>query len=69
MIAHIRFLIEDFQIWWEKMMWESSPERKELATLRIAAHKKAMKEGLPSPYFHPEKYDINWELLPELRQR
>lgn len=69
MIARIRSFIEDLQIEWEQLMWESSPERKELATLRIAAHEKAIKEGLPNPYIHPEKYDTDWELLPEWAPR
>ena len=62
-------MIEDLQVWWEKMMWISSPEHKENVSLRLAAHRKAMETGFPSPYTHPEKYDFNWKPLPELAKR
>ena len=43
------------------MMWQSSPERKEMVTLRLAAHEEAMREGYESPYTDPENYDMSWK--------
>ena len=61
MIQRIQFLIEDAKAWWEEQMWLASPERKELASMRLAAHKKAVKEGYDSPYVNPDNYNANWE--------
>ena len=49
-------LISRIQMWYDNFMWEYGPERKLLATGRLAAHEKAMKTGKHSPYTHPEEY-------------
>ena len=45
---------------WDELMWQCSPERQEMATMRLAAHEKAMKEGYQSPYTHPDDYKMDW---------
>ena len=67
MIDRIRDFFEELQIEWEEWMWKNSPERKELARLRLAAHRLAMKEGRNSPYTHPEDYADNWTPLKKLQ--
>ena len=56
-------MLEDLKIWWEELMYKCSSERKELAVLRLAAHKTALEKNLPSPYTNPELYDYNWNYL------
>ena len=63
MINKIRNFINELRFEWDEFIWKNSPERKELARLRLIAHRKAMKEGLPSPYTDPEKYNMDWELI------
>lgn len=58
MFDNLRLFFEKLQIEWEEFWWKCSPERKELAHLRITAHQLAMKEGRNSPYTHPEEYDF-----------
>ena len=51
-------LLDQLKQWYFEIMWQASPERKQLAHDKLAAHDKAMKEGRESPYTHPEKYDF-----------
>lgn len=67
MIQRIKDFFEDLRMDWEEWMWKCSPERKELAHLRITAHQLAMKEGRNSPYTHPEDYTDNWTPLKKLQ--
>ena len=69
MIERIKFLYQDLQYKWEDMTWQFSPERKEIAHLRLTAHEKAVKEGYVSPYVDPEQYTSDWEPLPHLTKR
>ena len=57
----LRELLTNLSDEWDEMMWKASPERKENAKLRLAAHDKALKEGYDSPYVDPDNYDINWK--------
>ena len=57
----MRELLDEIKQWWEEMKWQSSPGHKEMVTLRLAAHNKAVKEGYASPYVDPDNYDMNWE--------
>ena len=59
--APLRELLEDISEEWQNLMWQCSPERQEVASLRLAAHEKAMKEGYQSPYTDPDDFNINWE--------
>ena len=56
-LEKIQDLKTDLQVWYDDWLWKNSPERRELATKRIYAHEKAMREGRNSPYTHPEEYD------------
>ena len=67
MIDRIRDFFEELQIDWESWMWKNSPDRKELAGLKIAAHELALEEGRNSPYTHPEDYSDNWTPLKKLQ--
>ena len=67
MIERIKLLYQDLQYEWEEMMWKASPERKELAHLRLIAHEKAVKEGYVSPYVDPEQYTPEWVPKTKLR--
>ena len=58
MIKKIRLFIEECRDIYEEWSWKISPERKELASERLAAHELALKEGRPSPYRNPELYDL-----------
>ena len=66
--APLRQLLEEIYEEWDHMMWTCSPERKEMATMRLAAHEKAMKEGYQSPYTDPDDYDMAWNPIVK-RQR
>ena len=57
-MTNLRDLWLQLQMEWEEAVWQSSPERLELAQKRLALHRKAMKEGLDSPYTNPEKYNF-----------
>ena len=50
LFQHMRTFIFDLRMDWEEAMWQASPERKELATQRLAAHILSTKEGRVSPY-------------------
>lgn len=67
MIQQIKFFIEDLRMQWDEMMWKFSDERKELASLRLAAHNLSLKEGRVSPYIDPEAYTGNW--IPKTKLR
>lgn len=67
MIQRIKDFFEDLRMDWEEWMWQCSPERKELAHLRITAHQLAMKEGRNSPYTHPDDYTGNWTPIKKLK--
>ena len=56
----MRELLEELAIWWDKTKMMASPEYKRSVSLRLAAHKKAVKEGYASPYCEPENYDYDW---------
>jgi len=56
----MKLIPESWQMKWEELMWQASPEHREMVTLRLAAHEKAVKEGYPSPYIDPENYDSGW---------
>ena len=64
---HMRSFITDLQIEWEEFWWKLSNERRELASLRLAAHNLALKEGRVSPYVDPESYTENWVPVVKLR--
>ena len=49
-------------------MWQSSPEYKRGVSLRLAAHKKAVKEGYASPYWDPDNYDHDWNPIHKIRK-
>ena len=57
-LEKIQDLLIDFRVWYDDWLWKNSLERRELATKRVHAHEKAMKEGRNSPYTHPEEYDF-----------
>lgn len=58
----IKELWEELQMWYEKMMWQSSPERKQLATARLEALKRYTHQppggNLRNPYLYPEDYEF-----------
>lgn len=59
MFNSIRELWQEFMMWHDKMVWNNSTERRELATKRLAIYRKYMsgdKSCLYSPYTHPEEY-------------
>ena len=56
MIGKIKDFFQELQIEWEEWVWKTSVERKELAHIRLAAHRLAMEEGRNSPYTHPDDY-------------
>ena len=49
-------------------MWKYGPDRVELASVRLAAHELAMKEGYQSPYTNPDDYDMAWRPLVKKQQ-
>lgn len=67
LFQHMRTFIFDLRMDWEEAMWRASPERKELATQRLAAHILSIKEGRVSPYVDPDAYTGNWTSKTKLR--
>ena len=57
-IQKIHLFIEECSDIYHEWSWKISPERKELASERLAAHELAIKEGRASPYRNPELYDL-----------
>lgn len=64
----LRQLLEEISDEWDKLMWQSSPEYKRGVSLRLAAHKKAVKEGYASPYWDPDNYDHDWNPIHKIRK-
>ena len=62
-VNNIRALIVEFQDWWEETQWQASDERKEMANLRLAAHRLALQKGSTSPYLDPALYDEQWKKI------
>lgn len=67
MFDNLRLLFNELREEWENLMWRISDERKELATLRLAAHDLALKEGRVSPYLDPDSYTEDWVPKTKLR--
>ena len=55
--ALLRDELEEF---WQTCELKSSDDYKQSVKARLAAHKKAMKEGYQSPYTDPDDYDMSW---------
>lgn len=61
MFNSIRELWQEFMMWHDKMIWNNSIERRELATKRLAIYRKYMsgdESCRHSPYTHPEEYEF-----------
>ena len=67
MFDNLRLFFNELKEEWEDLMWKISDERKELATLRLAAHNLALKEGYVSPYLDPDSYTEGWVPKTKLR--
>ena len=59
----VRIRIIELQDYIEEAAWLMSDERKELASLRLQAHRLALQQAYPSPYIDPDKYDSGWNYI------
>ena len=59
----VRILIIEFQDYIEETAWLMSDERKEIASLRLKAHRLALQKNYPSPYTNPDAYDSGWNYI------
>ena len=61
-MVKIEELWEELRIWYDEMMWQSSDDRKQLATARLTALKRYTHQPpdgkLRNPYLYPEDYEF-----------